>query len=282
MAGRRTMVCPLTTSWRNWRMRLRFVCSWLICLAFLKGWHWLWPRTETCSGLDSSQIPCQGDNDPNTIWGPFAPAVQAQGNKLCEERVVLLHLRVCAIGNQVHILKIREQRNKKNGKMAFGLPPWSVIGWGKEFQNKSRHSLLSLLPQPITPRCCHAYISPTLRDEGSWHQNNKDDDDHDNDGASFVLHTLRAKNGHTRFSNIISDHPTVFEVATITTFRWGNWGSEVLDNYLEFTLLLRGGANIWIQIDLAPKTMIVATALGTPGWEPKREGPPSYNAFIMT
>ena len=33
------MVCPRTACWGNWRLRLRFVCCWLLCLASLKGWH---------------------------------------------------------------------------------------------------------------------------------------------------------------------------------------------------------------------------------------------------
>lgn len=66
---------------------------------------------------------------------------------------------------------------------------------------------------------------------------------------AFVLHTPGAKNCHEHFSNIISNHATVCTVATMTIFRWGNWGSEVLDNCPKFTLLLKSGGNIWIQID---------------------------------
>lgn len=77
-------------------------------MASLEGWYLLWPWTETCSDLKRNLIPCPGDNDPDTTWGPSTPAVQAQGDKFHEEFVVLLYLGDYAIGNQVQVLKIRE------------------------------------------------------------------------------------------------------------------------------------------------------------------------------
>lgn len=154
---------------------------------------------RNCSGLEKNQIPCQGDYGPNTTWGPSAPAVQAQGDKVSEEFAALLHLRDYVFGSQVQVLKIREQRTRRSTKQGSSL---SAINWGKVFQNKSLHFTPIVLPV--------LRLAPlSVMGAGSRHQVSEGDDDHDDNGTSFVVHILCAKNCHKYFSNITSFHPIV-------------------------------------------------------------------------
>lgn len=72
------------------------------------------PLSGQCLVCPWNLTPHRGDNDLNTIQGPSTSAAQAGENKPGEEFVVLLYLRNCVAGDQVHVSNIREQSNSQS------------------------------------------------------------------------------------------------------------------------------------------------------------------------
>lgn len=100
----RLKVCPLTAMEQNGEQDLGLCTPDSSVL----------PLSRQCLVCPRNLTPHRGDNDLNTIWGPSTPAVQAGGNKLGEEFVVLLYLHNYVTGDQVHISNIREQSNSQS------------------------------------------------------------------------------------------------------------------------------------------------------------------------
>lgn len=78
--------------------------------------------------------------------------------------------------------------------------PLSVTGWERIFQNKSLRSLLSLHPM-VLPGLSSAPLSVM---EGSGHQDNGNDDDHDGNGTPCVVRIFCAKNCHKHFKHYLN------------------------------------------------------------------------------